>query len=331
VDAEWANLLGRGIALGARYGRGTDIQETRASLFLPAIGRGGDFTGTVFRTQENFLRIREADLELIPGPAGPTTPGLFPLPLPPSGQDREVQQGFTLQQNRRLPKEWDVLLGYSFKRISSELVDFRQDISEVELSLIRDTRRDPLNAREGHFYSISVALGPEFLGSDFSFFRVYTQMVLARALGESLTWAHAYRVGLANGLDEQRFQQVEVFGRSTELFRAGGANSLRGFATDSVGPPGPLADVSVGGEVVVILNQELRYQHPSGLGAVAFYDGGNVFDRIEDVGFELRHSLGVGVRWESPVGLLRFDLGFPLNKRPTDRAYQWFFSLGQAF
>jgi outer membrane translocation and assembly module TamA len=82
---------------------------------------------------------------------------------------------------------------------------------------------------------------------------------------------------------------------------------------------------------VIVLNQELRYHHPSGLGAAAFYDVGNVYARIGDIDLDLRHSLGVGLRYASPLGLLRVDFGFPLNRRPGERPYQWFFTLGQAF
>jgi outer membrane translocation and assembly module TamA len=139
------------------------------------------------------------------------------------------------------------------------------------------------------------------------------------------------RLGLARGLEDQRDQQVSVFGRSTELFRAGGPTSLRGYALDSVGPPGPVRGVSRGGEALVVVNQELRYLHPWGVGAAVFYDVGNVYARVADIDFELRHSLGAGLRYESPIGMLRLDVGFPLNRRPTDRAFQWFFALGQAF
>jgi translocation and assembly module TamA len=136
---------------------------------------------------------------------------------------------------------------------------------------------------------------------------------------------------MANGLREKQGEQVQILGRATELFRAGGAASLRGFASDSVGPPGLVPGLSRGGEAVVILNQEIRFHHPSGFGAAAFYDVGNVFERISDIGFSLRHSVGLGVRYASPVGLLRFDVGFPLGRRPGERAYQWFFTLGQVF
>jgi translocation and assembly module TamA len=89
--------------------------------------------------------------------------------------------------------------------------------------------------------------------------------------------------------------------------------------------------VSRGGEALLVLNQELRYLHPWGIGAAVFYDVGNVFARVQDIDLTLRHSVGAGLRYESPIGMLRLDVGFPLNPRPGDRAYQWFFALGQAF
>ena len=157
-------------------------------------------------------------------------------------------------------------------------------------------------------------------------------MFLARPVGRSFTWAQGYRLGIANGLDVQALLQAQYFGRSTEAFRAGGANTLRGYATNSVGPPGPIRGLSRGGESLVIMNQEIRWRHPWGVGLAAFYDVGNVYDDISGLAdLKFRHSLGAGLRYDSPVGLLRVDFGFPLDKRPSDRSFQWFFSLGQAF
>jgi outer membrane translocation and assembly module TamA len=56
-----------------------------------------------------------------------------------------------------------------------------------------------------------------------------------------------------------------------------------------------------------------------------------VFRGLSDNNFSLRHSIGVGLRYESPIGLLRLDLGFPLDRRPGEARQQLFFSLGQAF
>jgi outer membrane translocation and assembly module TamA len=68
---------------------------------------------------------------------------------------------------------------------------------------------------------------------------------------------------------------------------------------------------------VLVLNQELRFHHTSGLGAAFFWDAGNIFEKGSDLGFNLRHALGFGLRWDSPVGLLRMDLGFPWAARPA--------------
>jgi outer membrane protein insertion porin family len=316
VDAEIGNIAGTGLALGARFRGGADVREARGSLHLPALGKSAEITGALFREEEDFLLLSEEG------------PVLTPATIP----DTERRQGFEVQHSLRAPLKWDFLLGYRFRTIESVHRNFEQTLSSIQASALRETRDSTLDAREGTFLSLSLEAGPTMLGSDFQFFKATGQAFLARPVGEWLTWAQGYRIGIANGLDEQIAFQTALFGRSTEGFRAGGANSLRGFATDSVGPPGPIQGVSRGGEAMLILNQELRYRHPIGLGLAAFYDGGNVWADAKDLWtFRLRHSLGVGVRYDSPVGLLRVDFGFPLDKRRDDRAFQWFFSLGQAF
>jgi outer membrane translocation and assembly module TamA len=49
------------------------------------------------------------------------------------------------------------------------------------------------------------------------------------------------------------------------------------------------------------------------------------------MGFDLRHTLGAGLRWASPVGLLRADVGFPLDREGEEKRYRLSFGLGQAF
>ncbi len=316
LDLEVGNLGGRGLALGGRYRQGGDLRETRASLSLPVLGRTRGFLATVFQQEEDFLLAREI--------------GAGPSPGAPY-RDTERQQGFELQQAAKLGNKWDALYGYRFRRVSSLATGFDQDVSSFGVALLRETRDNPLDARRGRFWSLSFDLAPKQLGSDFAFFRTYGQAFFIRSLGPSWTWAQAYRLGLANGLREKQGEQVQILGRATELFRAGGASSLRGFATDSVGPRSLVTGFSRGGEAVVVLSQEIRYHHPSGLGAAAFYDVGNVYAQIGDIDFHFRHSVGLGVRYASPIGLVRVDLGFPLGRRPGERSYQWFFTLGQAF
>ena len=106
---------------------------------------------------------------------------------------------------------------------------------------------------------------------------------------------------------------------------------MRGYATDMLGEVDPVSKEPLGGEAVIVLNQELRFAGPRNFGAAVFYDAGSVFDRIKDFSLSLRHSVGFGLRYGSAIGLIRVDLAFPLNRRPDDRGYQLWFGLGQAF
>jgi outer membrane protein assembly factor BamA len=312
VDVEAGNVAGLGLAVGGRYRVGRDLNEFRVSLHLPSLGRGGDTTASGFYQAEDFKLVREGE-----------SFGVL--------DETEIQSGFQLQQAIHAGRRWTVLGGFSFKNIRSRARTLDHDVSGLQASLVRESRDHPLDARRGSFLSLSLEGGGAWTLSDFAYFRVFAQGFGARAISRDLTWAQGIRLGLARGLEEQRDQQVSVFGRSTELFQAGGPTSLRGYALDSVGPPGPARGVSRGGEALVVVNQELRYLHPWGIGAAVFYDVGNVFARVEDIDLTLRHSIGAGLRYQSPIGMLRLDVGFPLNRRPTDRAFQWFFALGQAF
>jgi outer membrane protein insertion porin family len=316
VDVEVRNLLGWGASAGARGRVGADVRDASASIAIPSLPGLGNFTGNVFRIQQ--------DIAITPDAV--------------TGERREsqrTQNGFEVSFGRRLPRRTELLYGYRFE--DSEVVspDFVEPqtarTAVLRASALRDTRDSILDSRTGRFLSLSVDYAPAFLRADFTFVKGLAQAFFAQPVGRSVTWAQGYRLGLGMGLQGQTI-------RSTERFRAGGGNSIRGYETDSVGPVDPVTSTFTGGEAVVIVNQELRYRHPSGLGAVVFYDGGNVFREASDFGFDWLHAVGAGVRWDSPVGLLRLDLGLPLNRRllpfnppRKEAAYQIFFSLGQAF
>jgi outer membrane protein assembly complex protein YaeT len=303
LDGEVRNLLGMGLVLGARYGVGRDVRDARLAFSLPAVRRLGRVTVSAFRLDED-------------------------LPADEGSEDEEQNvrrsTGGQLQLTRRLRRSWDLMLGYRFKRVRVlPLFPDPLDISAVDMSLLRDTRDSTLDARRGRFWSVSLEYAPEALGSDFTFVKGLGQVFSMRPVSESLTWAQGLRLGLAHGFGGQRLI-------STERFYAGGANTIRGFATDEVGPR-DVFDDPAGGQALVVLNEELRYHHPSGLGGAVFYDGGNVFRDASDLSLDWRHAVGVGLRWSSPIGLLRLDVGLPLQPRSGEKRYRYFFSLGQAF
>ncbi len=301
LDAELRNLLGRGLTIGTRYRRSADEEEIRGSLQLPSLPALGNLTASSFRV------VRE-------------------VPLVEDGpRFRQVEQGVQFQAGRRLFDRWDFLYGYRLKNSTVTLDDFATAtrVAALDVSLIRDTRDNPVNARRGQFLSANLDLSPAALGSDLNFVKGFAQLFVNLPFGSSLAWAQGYRLGLAHVFSGETL----VF---TERFKAGGGNSLRGFETDSLGPRDILGEPA-GGEAVLVFNQELRYMHPRGIGAAAFYEAGNVFTKARDLSLELRHAAGFGLRWDSPVGLLRADLGLPLNRQPGEKRYRWFVSLGQAF
>jgi outer membrane protein insertion porin family len=109
---------------------------------------------------------------------------------------------------------------------------------------------------------------------------------------------------------------------------------MRGFALDSVGTPATITEDGFprGGNGLVLLNAEIRVPVWKDVAAAVFLDSGNVFDRVTNIDFgELRAAAGLGVRYRSPVGPLRFDVGFKLDTRAGERWGAFHFSFGQAF
>ncbi len=299
VDAELRNLGGFGAGLGARHRRGADIRETAASLFVPSLLHGRD-----------RLTLRAADRE-------------EDLPLVGGAENVFRERSLALRHAIPLGRRWDVQYGYEFRHLTSTFVNVPIDLAGLDLSVLRDTRDDLLDPRRGRLLSATFEWAGEALGSDFEFVKGYAQALEARPLSPSLTWAQGLRAGLAWGLGGQRV-------RSSERFRAGGGNSVRGFGTDELGPRDFFGDPA-GGEAVLVFNQELRYRGPAGFGAVAFWDAGQVWPAVDEMRFDLRHALGAGLRYQSAVGVLRLDVAWPLGRRPGEKPWRLHFSLGQAF
>jgi translocation and assembly module TamA len=115
-----------------------------------------------------------------------------------------------------------------------------------------------------------------------------------------------------------------------ERFYAGGGGSIRGYAYQSVGPM--VDGTPVGGNYLIELSFELRLKISDRIGLVGFLDGGNAFASPNpDFNQGLLWGTGIGLRYYTPVGPFRLDIGFPLDRRPGDDSFQLYVSLGQAF
>lgn len=230
-------------------------------------------------------------------------------------------------------------------------------LSTVFGSVVRDSRDDILDPQRGNVLGGELDFGLPALGSEVGFTKGFVQAFTYQRLpgGRGFVLAAGARLGIARGfeksvprLDDAGQPVVDESGQpivdvvtdlpASERFFAGGDTTVRGFALDRLGTEATLnADgFPTGGNAMVVLNAELRTPHVKGVGLVGFVDAGNVFPRAGDVAFgELRAAAGFGIRYRSPLGPLRFDIGFKLDRRDftrgTERRAVYHLSLGQAF
>jgi outer membrane protein insertion porin family len=273
-----------------------------------------------------------------------------------------ARRGVNLDAVRRLTPALRVSARYSFsstRTFDERLTDEDQATIDrlfprVRLSgfsgaIARDTRDDLLEPTRGMFLSGEGSVAARALGGQVGFMKTYVQAFAFRQVpgSQRLVFAARAAVGLADGFErevpadageiEDPPVSIEDLPAS-ERFFAGGDSTIRGYALDTVGAPGTvgLNGYPTGGNAVLLLNGELRFPVWREVGAVVFVDGGNVFRRVTefDIG-ELRGSVGFGLRYRSPVGPIRVDLGFKMDRREIrgrleDRT-ALHFSLGQAF
>jgi outer membrane protein assembly factor BamA len=208
-------------------------------------------------------------------------------------------------------------------------LDFEIRRPYAGIQILFEGRDDPADPTAGRFASLDVSGSGSFLGSDFDYARLFGQVQELRPLsfaGRTFTWAQALRAGLARPFGGQALL-------SEERFFAGGELSVRGYETESLGPAEVLGDLvrPLGGEALLVINQELRIPLPWDLTGLLFFDAGQVWERSSDLDWDLATATGLGLRARTPLGLLRLDAGFPLDRRAGDPEYKLYLGFGNAF
>lgn len=217
-------------------------------------------------------------------------------------------------------------------------------LSTLAANFTRDTRDNALDEHNGVLQSVELDFNTSKLGSSVDFAKLTGQAAYYKQAFHNIVFANSVRIGLAQAFNDSR---VPI----SEAFFTGGGNSLRGFPLDSAGPqktvylcPGgasscatPLQiNVPAGGNEMLIINSEARIPLPvirQGLSIVPFYDGGNVFSAVgfHDFTSLYSNSVGIGLRYSTPVGPVRVDLGHNLNPVQGVNSTNYFISIGQAF
>ena len=207
-------------------------------------------------------------------------------------------------------------------------------------AIIRDTRNDPVDPTGGQYYSASGQLAGRAIGSQVGFLKSYVTAQSFRTLPgrRGIVFAASARLGAAFGFTNDAGSRDLP---ASERFFAGGDTTMRGFSRDRLGVTHtPFRDSDtidaagfpLGGDALLIFNGEFRVPVRTSVKVVGFADVGNVFKTVSGVSVNaLRPALGVGFRYKSPVGPLRFDLGFKVPRRAGEDRTAWFITFGEAF
>jgi translocation and assembly module TamA len=116
-----------------------------------------------------------------------------------------------------------------------------------------------------------------------------------------------------------------------KVFFAGGGGSVRGYAYRSIGVKKP-GDVVIGGRSLVEISGEVRTKVTDSIGVVGFVDGGYVGEETyPDFAENLRLGAGAGLRYDTSLGPIRFDVAVPLNRSKGDSSFAFYVGIGQAF
>ncbi len=204
----------------------------------------------------------------------------------------------------------------------------RINVGSVLTSLVRDTRDDPFTPSRGTVVGVAYEQGAKALLSEIQFGKATAQIAGYRQVSRVAVLAGKFQTGRVRRL----FESTEV--PVSERFFLGGQSTLRGYALDSVGVPGEtlVNGVPQGGEVMILTNLELRLWGRDGLGLVLFADAGNVWNLGSSVGVsDMRVGAGPGLHYATPVGPIRLDLGYKIDRRPGESPYRLHFTLGHTF
>lgn len=273
------------------------------------------------------------------------------------GTDRYT---INLQLEKRLSLDFIIYMSYYFERIS--IFDQNPDLPTTEIqrnaqpirlgrigpSFIRDKRDnkfDPTagNQTLGSFFFAASALGgnEQFV----KFFIEHDRFYAVPRLRDTV-YSFSVRVGLASPFGGKQTLPI------SERFFAGGARDLRGFGFEEAGPQqtvrkrdvrgnlvldsngNPILVASpLGGNGLLVINNEVRFPLWGPIGGTLFSDTGNVFARVRDMKpGNITESVGFGLRLKTPVGPIRFDYGFiVLNKPPGVSSSHKHFTIGQTF
>lgn len=227
-------------------------------------------------------------------------------------ENTETSQSRTLRlaaTDSRVWRGWTRTIGLQFLTGDFEVADRKGTTTLLypEISYAKKRADDFNFPRRGWSLTVAARAGQEGLLSDTSFAQVIADAKWIRGLGDDGRFIARGSLG---------YTRVDEFAKlPPELrFFAGGDRSIRGYAFQTVGPREVFPDQDepqvIGGEQIAVLSAEYEHYFSPKWGGAAFVDAGDAFTGGN---FDLKIGAGFGLRWRSPVGLVRVDLGTPVG------------------
>jgi outer membrane protein insertion porin family len=209
------------------------------------------------------------------------------------------------------------------------------NLNSMGFDLQHSTADSVLNAHHGYQLAFHVEQAGQLVPGTFNYYAVTIDgRHYLPIAGDSVTLASRVQLGNIHPLGQD---QLNV--PFSKKYFLGGATSIRGWGRYEVSPLSG-SGLPIGGDSMLAFSEEIRMALRGKLGGVLFLDGGNVW--AESGGFalrDLRYAIGPGLRYQTPIGPIRFDIGYQLNPiegllvngEPQQRRWRLHFSIGQAY
>ena len=194
-------------------------------------------------------------------------------------------------------------------------------LAAVGLTQTLDYRDDVMNPTRGWVFTTSADL--DALDGKFAFARASLRYSWYRKFGKSLLGAGA-RAGWIIPVDGAESVPIDL------RFINGGGATVRSFAERKLGPK-DLGGNPLGGEFYTVLNAEWDFPIAGALGGAVFTDAGNLLSNSDVSLDDMRYAVGVGLRYQLPIGPMRIDYGYNPARKTGDASGAFHLSFGFAF
>jgi len=193
----------------------------------------------------------------------------------------------------------------------------------TSINLVQDRRDDPVEPHKGVYTTVDLGLAEKAFGSQVDFLRFLARNASYYPIGKRMVLARSTEFGdiYAFNFKGDPLEAIPL----AERFFGGGGTSHRGFPEEQAGPRDTSTGFPLGGTALLFNQTELRFPLiGDDIGGVLYHDMGNVYSSIDNLSGRVHqrnlqdfdymvHAVGFGIRYRTPVGPVRLDLGYSLN------------------